>query len=99
MARQQVDQRPVLSEVMNLKKLSAKANNANTSNTANGDVHGEVVGAQTQHALCPKPYQTPELIFYGDVRDVTLGPTVGSGESNCESFLMAGPATEPCPFP
>jgi len=44
-----------------------------------------------------KPYETPELICYGDVRDVTLGPTVGTGESGCE-VLAPGPATLPCPF-
>ena len=29
-------------------------------------------------------YETPRLIHYGDVRDVTLGPTVGIGESGNE---------------
>ncbi|MFT6407076.1 MAG: hypothetical protein ACJAQ6_000486 [Arenicella sp.] len=28
-----------------------------------------------------KAYQTPVLIAYGDVRDITLGGTLGSGES------------------
>ncbi|MEM6576740.1 MAG: hypothetical protein AAF736_20895 [Pseudomonadota bacterium] len=28
-----------------------------------------------------KPYRRPELIPRGDVRDVTLGPTPGVGES------------------
>jgi|WetSurMetagenome_2_1015567.scaffolds.fasta_scaffold720791_2 hypothetical protein len=28
-----------------------------------------------------KPYSTPRLIRYGDVRDVTLGPSPGTGES------------------
>jgi len=28
-----------------------------------------------------KPYQKPVLVSYGDVRDVTLGPSLGIGES------------------
>lgn len=44
-----------------------------------------------------KGYETPELICYGDVRDVTLGPTVGTGESGC-AVLAVGPPTLPCPF-
>lgn len=28
-------------------------------------------------------YEKPVLIAYGDVRDVTLGPTAGFGESGC----------------
>lgn len=30
-----------------------------------------------------KTYETPVLISYGDVRDITLGPTLGGGESGC----------------
>lgn len=44
-----------------------------------------------------KAYETPELICYGDVRDITLGPTIGTGESGCD-VLAPGPATLPCPF-
>lgn len=29
-------------------------------------------------------YEAPVLVYYGDVRDVTLGPTVGIGESGNE---------------
>lgn len=29
----------------------------------------------------PKRYQKPRLIHHGDVRDVTMGPTPGPGES------------------
>ncbi len=29
----------------------------------------------------PKAYETPRLMCYGDVRDVTLGGTLGEGES------------------
>ncbi len=28
-----------------------------------------------------KPYDPPRLVRYGDVRDVTLGPSPGTGES------------------
>ena len=28
-----------------------------------------------------RPYEKPLLVSYGDVRDVTLGPTLGGGES------------------
>jgi hypothetical protein len=35
-------------------------------------------------------YEKPVLIFYGDVRDVTLGPTPGLGESGCEFQRQAG---------
>lgn len=39
--------------------------------------HNELllIGADNQ------PYQKPVLVVYGDVRDVTLGPTLGGGES------------------
>lgn len=39
--------------------------------------------ASTQK-LAKKSYTTPTLISYGDVRDVTLGPTVGILESGNE---------------
>jgi len=45
-------------------------------------------------ALCPtvkKPYETPVLICHGDVRDITLGPTFGAGESGCEVIRRVGP--------
>ena len=32
-----------------------------------------------------KPYQKPRLIHHGDVRDVTMGPTPGIGESGAPS--------------
>ncbi len=32
-------------------------------------------------AAMPKAYETPRLMCYGDVRDVTLGGTLGEGES------------------
>lgn len=44
-----------------------------------------------------KPYQAPVLICYGDVRDITLGPTFGGGESGCEGLFRVGPGG--CPPP
>jgi hypothetical protein len=38
-----------------------------------------------------KAYEKPVLIAYGDVRDITLGPTVGEGESGCAFFFRSGP--------
>ena len=35
-------------------------------------------------------YQKPVLICYGDVRDITLGPTPGLGESGNE-FTLRNP--------
>jgi hypothetical protein len=34
-----------------------------------------------------KPYSTPRLVRYGDVRDVTLGPSPGLGESGAPGVL------------
>lgn len=40
----------------------------------------------------PKEYEKPTLIAYGDVRDVTLGPTIGEGESgNAVIFRVPPP--------
>lgn len=36
-----------------------------------------------------RPYAPPRLVRYGDVRDVTLGPSFGSGESGNPTFLRA----------
>lgn len=44
-----------------------------------------------------KQYEKPILICYGDVRDVTLGPTFGGGESGCEGIFRVGPGG--CPTP
>jgi hypothetical protein len=38
-----------------------------------------------------KAYEKPVLIAYGDVRDITLGPTLGEGESGCAFFQQSGP--------
>lgn len=43
--------------------------------------------SDTKAALSTKRYETPVLIAYGDVRDITLGGTLGLGESGAETFL------------
>ena len=37
-----------------------------------------------------KSYEKPVLVFYGDVRDITLGPTFGSEESGCSAIYRSG---------
>lgn len=41
-------------------------------------------------------YEKPVLQVFGDVRDVTLGPTPGLGESGCECLLRASGNSNPC---
>lgn len=41
-------------------------------------------------------YEKPVLVVYGDVRDITLGPTAGLGESGCEFDRRVGSPLE-CP--
>lgn len=38
--------------------------------------------------LNPKPYETPVLTSYGDVRDITLGGTFGFGESGAGAGIF-----------
>jgi len=35
----------------------------------------------------PRPYEAPRLRRYGDVRDVTLGPSNGTGESGSPTLF------------
>lgn len=42
-----------------------------------------------------KAYEKPVLICYGDVRDITLGPTTGTGESGCAAIFRPGPGFPP----
>lgn len=42
-------------------------------------------------ASVDKVYEKPVLLAYGDVRDVTLGPTIGGGESSCAAVFKNGP--------
>jgi len=38
-------------------------------------------------------YEKPVLICYGDVRDITLGPSPGAGESGAGFFTLNQPFT------
>ena len=50
----------------------------------------EVV-SETAVSLSDKlKYERPILVCYGDVRDVTLGPTFGTSESGCEFARRVG---------
>jgi hypothetical protein len=51
----------------------------------------DVVEHKTGGNMKPRRlYQAPELISYGDVRDITMGPTVGFGESGGGPFCSEG---------
>lgn len=50
----------------------------------------DVVDAGIQKGAV-KAYEKPVLIAYGDVRDITLGPTFGEGESGCAFLYRSGP--------
>ena len=54
-------------------------NNYERDDSQHNDV--SLKGASGAKGATSKPYQKPVLIAYGDVRDVTLGPTLGGGES------------------
>ena len=66
---------------VNWVKIMSKSvinNSCERSDSKHGDSkHGENPLQGAQH----KPYQKPVLVVYGDVRDVTLGPSLGIGES------------------
>ena len=47
--------------------------------------------SEDQIRIKQNTYEAPVLVFYGDVRDVTLGPTLGGGESGCEGVFRPGP--------
>lgn len=45
-------------------------------------------------------YEKPVLISFGDVRDITLGPTLGTAESGCAGVFRPGSGLPPgttCP--
>jgi hypothetical protein len=51
-------------------------------------VHTELTaGHENGAGAVRKPYESPRLVRYGDVRDVTLGPTPGTGESGAPGVL------------
>lgn len=43
------------------------------------------------HEGASKAYEKPILVSYGDVRDITLGPTNGEGESGAALFFRVPP--------
>lgn len=53
------------------------------TNNPNASEHDQIV-VENPSKNAKRKYNTPVLIEYGDVRDVTLGPTVGIGESGNE---------------
>ncbi len=56
------------------------------------------VAEQSMGVSVQRQYEKPVLLCYGDVRDVTLGPTPGFGESGCACDRRNG-ATLDCPVP
>lgn len=40
-----------------------------------------------------RPYETPRLEVFGDVRDLTLGNSPGVGESTANGTKKSGPGT------
>ena len=55
------------------------------------NAHDHVEKVTTMNATATRrPYQAPELMHYGDVRDITMGPTVGFGESGGGPFCAEG---------
>ena len=49
----------------------------------------ETIPAETLPLTHKKIYEKPELLLYGDLRDVTLGPSPGIGESGNPGVLRA----------
>ena len=56
------------------------------------------VTKEDMRASAQREYEKPILLCYGDVRDVTLGPTPGFGESGCECDRKPGASID-CPVP
>ena len=54
------------------------------------------VADQGMSVSAQRKYEKPILLCYGDVRDVTLGPTPGFGESGCECDRRPGASLD-CP--
>lgn len=72
--------------VTNMKNTTHKhiADQVSTEGLTASDRDAEV------QSLASQSYEKPVLIAYGDVRDVTLGPTPGLGESGCEFQRRTG---------
>lgn len=71
-----------------------------TDNTKN--IHRTALGSKLKNGAASnseqqvRAYEKPTLIVYGDVRDITLGPTPGLGESGCEFDREVGSSIQ-CP--
>jgi len=52
--------------------------------------NGDSVSSKTVDTVgaCNERYEKPVLICYGDVRDITLGPSPGFGESGAGVFFL-----------
>ncbi len=68
-------------------------NQIKTNGSAHTPAESDGVIADANHTHSVKPYETPVLIAYGDVRDITLGGTLGMGESGAgfENFDVIRP--------
>ena len=49
---------------------------------------GAKINQQSEESESILVYEKPELICYGDVRDITLGPSPGTGESGAGTFFL-----------
>ena len=47
-----------------------------------------VIKQASNKAVSSYEYEKPVLICYGDVRDITLGPSPGFGESGAGVFIL-----------
>ena len=66
---------------VNKQMLEVNHNEVNQSSDVFGVDEGKIVTNNL-------PYEKPELICYGDVRDITLGPSPGFGESGAGTFFL-----------
>lgn len=77
--------------------MTAKLNN--DSNAVAGLAgSSKPVGQDGERQLAE--YEKPVLISFGDVRDITLGPTLGTAESGCAGVFRPGSGLPPgttCP--
>jgi len=62
-------------------------------------IHLESSGLEDHLSVSNKQYEKPVLVSYGDVRDITLGPTLGTTESGCAGVFRPGAGIPPgtCP--
>lgn len=78
---------PTQGDLIHILAMTNTINRDNSDSTTKcSSVDHQASSIQGQRAA----YKRPELISYGDVRDVTLGPTVGFGESGGGPFCAEG---------